>query len=171
MVHILSALGLLLATATSVTAQAATSYPASVDASSYISEVWSPSPFPTQIPASKVTKLASELYKLEKSFASNKEYTSVHTAIAGAITHAPNPANVQASIEASGYQYKAITTNNWYQDHVDKKAKKIVSEYNSKWDSVMASVLEVSTNAAPAPACTGAVVVAAGAAIGAMAML
>ncbi|KAK4223410.1 hypothetical protein QBC38DRAFT_487695 [Podospora fimiseda] len=175
MVQILSTVTLILATATSITAQRAgeDDYPASVDASSYVSEIYAPSPIPTQIPASKVTKLASELYSLEKSFVSNKANPSVHDAVASAITHAPNPTEVAASIDASGYAYHAITTNEWYQDHVDKKAKKIISEYNSKWDSIVASVLEVSTNAAPAPVCTGAVqvAVAAGAAMGVMAMM
>lgn len=116
MVQILSTLALVLATATSAVAQVAgvTSYPASVDASQYISEVWSPSPFPTQLPSSVITKLASELYKVEKSFISNKANPSVHSAIASAITHAPNPTKVAASIQASGYEYHAITTNAWY---------------------------------------------------------
>jgi len=64
-----------------------------------------------------------------------------------------------------------LDATNRYQDNVDKKAKKIVSEYNSKWDSVMASVLQINTNAAPPPVCTGAAVAAAGAAMGVMAML
>src|SRR5690349_1584712 len=73
MVQILSTLAIALAAATSANAQVAgyTSYPASVDASSYISEVWAPSPFPTQLPASVITTLASDLYSVEKSFISN----------------------------------------------------------------------------------------------------
>lgn len=64
-----------------------------------------------------------------------------------------------------------VDSTNRYQDNVPKDAKKIVSEYNSKWDSVMASVLQISTNAAPLPVCTGAAVAAAGAAMGVMAVL
>ncbi|KAK4186010.1 hypothetical protein QBC35DRAFT_502435 [Podospora australis] len=167
---------LALATATAVSAQkdTYTTYPDKVpDATSYMKAIFTPEPIPSSV-TPFITPLATGLYAVEKSFHENDKYISVHTVIASAMTHAPNPDAVYSSVSASGYRYEEIVTEEWYKKNVPKDAQKIVEEYNSAADAVWKSVEDAatrSTNHGAGPQCTGMAVAAAGVAAAGMAVM
>lgn len=120
---------LALATATAVHAQqnTYTTFPDKVaDVTSFVSDIYSPSPIPTAV-TPYISPLATGLFSVVKSFNENTKYESVHSAIASAITHAPNPDAVYESVDASGYKYGEITTNEWY----GKKPVSNLEEYDT----------------------------------------
>lgn len=168
----------LLATAAGLNAQLTfpdTTVPLSVDATSYLSLYYSPSPIPTQITGAVATSLASGLYSVDLSFASDpKGAASVNSDIWSAAAKATDAAQVTASFEKSGWYYDQITTAAWYKDNMPDGAKSEVSEYVSMKNSVFDKVLSVTTTKSDngaAPACTGMAMAAAGVAVGVAALL
>lgn len=107
-----------LALATGVAAQntpavTRTPLPSSVDASSFISDLYKPTPVPTGLSGPKVTEMASSLYSLYLSWENNPGVTSVYEAIGSAASRASDPA-VISSLTATRLNWDTITTNAWY---------------------------------------------------------
>ncbi|KUI74504.1 hypothetical protein VM1G_10102 [Cytospora mali] len=135
-----------------------TSIPKSTDASAFVSSIFSgQGATPTWATGKYATKLATAMYSVETSFVTRSDYTSIVDAIWSAADKDAN-SKALASLSASGFDWSAITTNDWYQDNVPKAYQTAVVKYDSAWDSAYSSVEAKATgskNAAAAPRCTG----------------
>lgn len=160
--HALAALSSvsLVAAADSSTATS-TGMPTSVDATSYLSAIWSgQTDAPTWATGKYATTLASALYSLETSFALASDYSSLIDDIYSAASK-DGGSDVTASLEKSGWNWGAITTNAWYTKDVPKAVQTAVAKYDSAWEDSINSVYSkaVTTtgtaNAAAVPQCTG----------------
>lgn len=154
------AIGTSMVAAADSTTATDTSMPTSVDAASYISEVWSgETAGPTWATGKYVTTLASALYSAETSFYQADQYPSIYSAIYSAASKGDSEA--AASLSKSGWDWGSITTNAWYTENVPGALQTAVAKYDEAWDSIINSVYAeaVSTtgskNAAAAPKCTG----------------
>lgn len=167
----------LAAAAHSSTAAASAAVPTSVDATSYLSAVWSgQTGTPTWATGRYATTLASALYSVETSFALASGYSSVVDAIWSAAEKGDGGGGAPASLSASGWNWGDITTNAWYTKNVPAAVQTEVARYDSAWDDAIDSVYsEVATatggsaNAAAAPRCTGMAVAGVVAGVAAMA--
>lgn len=109
-----------------------------LDVGSIISDYYTSTP--SLAPAAS-TSLASLFNSIETSWTNNPAYTSAQTAIYDAA-----PTSIQASISASGYNYKDIVTQSWYTKSVDKKIQSAVSVQISAIDSAAAKIVGTPTS-------------------------
>lgn len=156
--------GISLATATATTVPL-TDMPTSVDATSFLSAVWSgQTATPTWATGEYATTLASALYSLETSFVLASDYSSIIQAIWSA-AEKDGGEKVTQSLDKSGWAWDAITTNAWYTKNVPDALQTRVAGYDSVWDDTVESVYSEVTaaaatttgtkNGAPAAKCTG----------------
>lgn len=154
----LSSLSLISVAAAAADTTSTTAIPKSTDASSFLSEELTT--VPTWATGKYATTLASALYSVATSFAESDEYTSIIDAIysAAAKESDKQATEIVASLEASGWDWGAITTNGWYTSNVPKSYQTAVQKYDSAWDSAYTSVeaKAVATGSKnAAPKCTG----------------
>ncbi|KAI1848581.1 hypothetical protein JX265_011565 [Neoarthrinium moseri] len=137
-----------------------TTLPASIDASSYLSYAFPPgAPQPTWATGEFYTRLASALYRVDRSFMQRPNYQTIVQAINSAADHAGS--KISASVEASAWGWGVVTVQPWYESGVAPPLQTEVLEYNSAWHSAASSVQAQakaaqggSAGAAP-PRCTG----------------
>ncbi|KAK3381188.1 hypothetical protein B0H63DRAFT_450554 [Podospora didyma] len=151
-----------------VLTQQSSAVPTSVDAESYVSKLYSPSPPPAGVTGAKLTSLASALYPLQTSWAAHPMITSDRAALASAASRAADPTSA-ASIVSDIHDWKAIREHDWYKEFVPCEVKSDIDAYNSAWESAAEKILgtpkPTSTNGAHSAACTGMAMAAAAAGV------
>ncbi|KAK4642776.1 hypothetical protein QC761_400565 [Podospora bellae-mahoneyi] len=134
--------------------------PTSIDANQFVSEVYSPSPVPSEV-SPFITPLATTWYKVQSSFMHDPRYPSLTSDIVSAITHAPDAeASLQAMLTGGEWNWNQVMTQSWYDNHVPKDSKEFVSQYLEAWDKAAEEVTK--SGAAPRGMGTGMAVAVAG---------
>ncbi|KAM7197592.1 hypothetical protein V8F33_005558 [Rhypophila sp. PSN 637] len=129
-------------TRTTTASESLTTLPSSTDASSYLSEIYSPfGGVPPQVTGAIATTLASSLFSLEKSWETHTMASSNNAAIWSAAAKDTQASAVLESLDKSGYNYGLVTTNAWYNKYVPEDVKSDIVGYNSAWESVFVNII------------------------------